>query len=149
MKQQIKNRWTGKVLYECKADDVLSAVIAAIAEGKSLSGANLVRANLSRANLSGANLVGADLARAYLAGAKMVGLPLFIGPIGSRSDYVGFYPTDSGIIVKTGCFDGTMEQFVAAVEKTHRNSQHAKDYLAACELAKQVLAGRAQKEGAK
>ena len=54
-KMEIKNRYTGKVIYTTDKD--------------SLSGANLSGAYLSGANLSEADLYGANLSEANLSGA--------------------------------------------------------------------------------
>ena len=87
MKQQILNRWTGAVLFECDVPEGIESGMAmrhaleravearanldgANLAGAYLDGANLYRANLYRANLAGANLAGANLAGADLAGAK-------------------------------------------------------------------------------
>jgi uncharacterized protein YjbI with pentapeptide repeats len=108
--------------------------------GADLSGANLSRADLSRADLSGADLSRAYLSRADLSGADLSGAKIDdktligtrsvmqIGPIGSRSDYLVSYMTDAGVMVKAGCFFGTMDEFAAAVEKTHGDSDHGKEY---------------------
>lgn len=62
---------------------------------------------------------------------------LVIGPIGSRYDYTTFYRNkDNGITVKCGCFLGGVDEFLAAVEKTHGDSKHGQAYRAAAELAK-------------
>ena len=61
MKIEIKNRWTGGVVFACEAGSMKLAVKAAI-EAK----ANLREADLSRANLRGANLREADLSGADL-----------------------------------------------------------------------------------
>ena len=83
MKTQIKDRFTGAVLFECDTPDNVSSGLAvrdalekAVASRANLSRANLSRADLSRAdlsgaNLSGANLSGADLSRADLSGANL------------------------------------------------------------------------------
>ena len=109
--------------------------------GADLSGADLSRANLSRADLSGADLSGADLSGAnlsgaYLSGAKLIGDRPFIqlGPIGSRSDYLKAFLTDQGIKIQTGCFFGTLDEFKAAVEKTHDSNNHAAEYRCAITL---------------
>jgi hypothetical protein len=78
MKYQIKNRFTGEIIYEHEGEFLRDAVIAAVKTRADLSGANLSRAYLSRAylsgaNLSGANLSGAYLSRAYLSGANLSG----------------------------------------------------------------------------
>ncbi|MFJ0799299.1 pentapeptide repeat-containing protein [Bordetella bronchiseptica] len=73
VKFEIKNRYTGAVLFTADVpDDTKSGLIARVALEQAVkSGANLARANLAGANLAGANLAGADLARAYLAGANL------------------------------------------------------------------------------
>ncbi len=110
--------------------------------GADLCGANLCGANLRGANLRGADLCGADLRGANLRGADLCGAdlggtfgklidgrPYFqCGPIGSRSDYLQAFITDKGIVVKAGCFTGFLDDFVAAVEKTHGDSDHSKEY---------------------
>jgi hypothetical protein len=105
--------------------------------GANLRGAYLEGAYLRGANLRGANLEGADLRGAYLEGADLgkkfgkliAGRPFFqCGPIGSRSDYLQSFITDKGIVIKAGCFTGFLDEFVAAVEKTHGDTDHGKEY---------------------
>ena len=79
MAVEIKNRWTGAVIYthDVEGATVRDAVLAARAagaylRGADLSGADLSGANLSGANLSGANLRGANLSGAYLRGADLL-----------------------------------------------------------------------------
>jgi len=98
MKTQIKDRFTGAVLFECDTPDNVSSGLAvrdalekAVASranlsradlygaslyGADLYGANLYGANLSRASLSGADLSGANLSRADLSGANLSGANL-------------------------------------------------------------------------
>ena len=78
MKHEIKNRWTGEVLFTCEVPEGMeSGMIArhtaetAIAEGANLEDANLVGANLEGANLEDANLWGANLRGANLRGANL------------------------------------------------------------------------------
>ena len=62
---------------------------------------------------------------------------LLVGPIGSRNDFTTFFRTKSlEIFVTCGCFRGNIEAFEAKVKVTHGDSNHAKVYLAAIELAK-------------
>ena len=80
---EIKNRWTGEVLFSCEIPDGMEsgmiarhAVETAIAEdadlrGADLRGANLRGANLRGANLEDANLRGADLRDADLEDANL------------------------------------------------------------------------------
>jgi len=65
IKIEIKNRWTGSVLfsYESENNTTSETVREAIKIGADLSGANLRGADLSGADLSGANLSDADLLR--------------------------------------------------------------------------------------
>jgi Pentapeptide repeats (8 copies) len=101
-----------------------------------LRGANLSGANLSSANLSSANLSGADFGGAYLSGAKLVGTRpiLQIGPLGSRADYLVAYFTDTGVRIRAGCFFGSLEEFSAAVVKTHGESDYGREYAAAISM---------------
>ena len=77
MKHEIKNRFTGEVLFTCEVPDGLEsgmitrhAVEEAILSNANLSGADLSNANLRNADLSNANLSGADLSNANLRNAK-------------------------------------------------------------------------------
>ena len=138
MNPQIKHRYTGAVLFEGEAGMTTRAMLEKATTAKAnLRGADLSGANLSGANLSGANLRGADLRGADLSGANLgeefgkliAGRPFFqCGPIGSRSDYLQSFITDKGIVIKAGCFTGFIDDFVAAVEKTHGDSDHGKEY---------------------
>ena len=116
-----------------------------------LYGADLRRANLGGAYLSGANLYCADLRGAYLSGADLrranlggallddqstlVGQRsvLQIGPIGSRSDWLVAFVTDSGVRLRTGCFFGTVEQFRAQLANSDAATRE--EYAAALVLA--------------
>ncbi len=73
---QIKNRFTGAVLFECEAKSIKDAVENAVEDGASLVGASLVRASLVRANLVRASLDGASLDGANLDGASLYGASL-------------------------------------------------------------------------
>ena len=79
MKHEIKNRWTGEVLFTYEAPEGMEsgmiarhAVETAIAQDANLRGADLVGADLQDANLVGANLVDANLRGANLRGANLV-----------------------------------------------------------------------------
>ena len=114
-----------------RADDGESVrdVVEAAVRGE----ADLAGANLGGANLDGANLAGANLRFANLAGAKLVGRrPIMqIGPIGSRADVLIAFVTTRGVRVQAGCFFGTLTEFADAVESTHGDSIHGRDYQAA------------------
>ena len=70
VKVEIKNRWTGAVLYTAQVPAGLESGLHMRA---ALEQAVEARANLAGANLAGANLAGANLADAYLAGANLAG----------------------------------------------------------------------------
>lgn len=62
---------------------------------------------------------------------------IIIGPIGSRSDFTTFYKNkDKNVCVRCGCFSGTMDEFLAAVQKTHGDNRFGREYRLAAELAK-------------
>ena len=83
MKHEIKNRWTGEVLFTYEAPEGMEsgmiachAVETAIAQDADLVGADLRGVNLRGVNLVGVNLVGADLRGADLRGANLRGADL-------------------------------------------------------------------------
>ena len=62
---------------------------------------------------------------------------LCIKGLGSFYRNTTFYRTkDNGVSVVCGCFNGTLNEFVAKVEETHGNSKYAKEYLAAVKVVK-------------
>ena len=69
-KIEIKNRWTGDVLFEYTTENntIKDTLLEAVKNKANLSGANLRGANLRGAYLSGAYLSGADLSGADLRG---------------------------------------------------------------------------------
>ena len=142
---EIKHRWTGAVLYAGSGETLRDVVVAAVDS----------HADLSGADLSGANLGGAYLRGAYLGYNKLIGASpiLMIGPIGSRSDYLASYITDAGIMVRTGCFFGSLDKFRAAVVETHGDSNHGREYAAAISMIEShaaiwTPAAEAEKEAA-
>ena len=83
IKIEIKNRWTGNILFEYLSENntikkTVSEAIKSEANLRraNLRGANLRRANLRRADLCGADLRGADLRGADLCGADLCGADL-------------------------------------------------------------------------
>ena len=78
LKIEIKNRWTGDVLFEYEKENntVKDTLIEAVKERANLEGADLEGANLYGANLEGANLEGAYLKGTYLYGADLEGADL-------------------------------------------------------------------------
>lgn len=65
---------------------------------------------------------------------------LCVGPIGSRNDFTTFFRTKSlEIYVKCGCFWGSIQAFAEKVQETHGDSDHAKRYMLAVELARACI----------
>ena len=118
MNPQIKNRFTNAAIYEGESGMTTRAM---------LEKAVVTKANLRGANLRSADLGGADLGEEF--GKLIAGRPFFqCGPIGSRADYLLSFATDAGLVIKAGCFTGFIDKFVAAVKKTHRDTDHGKEY---------------------
>ena len=60
-----------------------------------------------------------------------------IGYIGSRDDTTQFWLlADNSILVRCGCFCGSIDEFKTKVLQTHKDNHYAKEYLAAAVLAK-------------
>ena len=98
--------------------------------------ADLCSADLCSADLSSANLSSADLSSADLCYAKWDDLLVVniwtIGPIGSRkSNLLVWLFSDGSYLYQTGCFSGSESKFVAAIKKSHGDSKHSTDYMAA------------------
>jgi uncharacterized protein YjbI with pentapeptide repeats len=70
-KFQIKNRWTGNVVFESEKTTWKEVIREAIDTGADLTGANLTGADLTDADLTDADLTGADLTGANLTGANL------------------------------------------------------------------------------
>ncbi len=90
--------------------------------------------NGSRADLRGADLSGADLSGAYLSGAKSI---LSIGPLGSREDILFAVIHKDCVMVKAGCFWGSLKDFSSAVKEKHAKDIHGKNYQAAIKMIKE------------
>ncbi len=76
MKFEIKNRFTGDLIFGLEIGSMKLCVEASLRSGADLYGANLRGANLSGADLYGADLCGADLREANLSGANLRGANL-------------------------------------------------------------------------
>ena len=65
---------------------------------------------------------------------------LTVGAIGSRQDVTTFYRHKDGMIyVWCGCFNGTLDEFEAAVRENHAGNEHEKAYMAAIRMAKETM----------
>ena len=137
---EIKNRWTGAVLYSGEHADVKEAVEAAVK-----AGANLRGADLGGANLDGAK-VGAGDDEAALAGSRPI---VQIGPIGSRNDWLlVFWCGDAGVRISTGCQQQITEAyFLERLAEAHGEGEqaniHAQHYIEALAFAKRLLIDQA------
>ena len=125
---EITHRHTGSILYSGGGETLRDVVVSAVKGGADLRGADLGGADLRSADLRGAYLRGADLGGAKLIGDRPI---LQIGPIGSRSDYLIAFVTDQGVLVRAGCFFGSLDEFSSAVDKTHGDSVHGIEYATA------------------
>ena len=78
IKIEIRNRWTGSVVFEYtkEGNTITETVLDAIRRGADLRGADLRGADLYGANLRDANLCDADLCDANLCGANLCGADL-------------------------------------------------------------------------
>ena len=78
IKIEIRNRWTGSVVFEYtkEGNTITETVLEAIRRGADLCDANLRGADLCDANLRGANLCDANLRGADLCGADLCGANL-------------------------------------------------------------------------
>ena len=78
IKIEIKNRWTGAILfeYEKESNTIKDTLIEAVKRGANLRGADLRDADLGGADLGYADLRGADLRGADLGGADLRGANL-------------------------------------------------------------------------
>ena len=111
IKLQIKNRFTGSVLFEYKKENntIKDTLIEAVKQGADLQGADLQGENLRGAYLRGAYLQGADLRGAKILGAKIKTCAVFTG----LYDYVVIpYITDENENrVKMGCYDRSLTEW--------------------------------------
>ena len=135
IKLQIKNRFTGSVLFEYKKENntIKDTLIEAVKQGADLQGADLQGENLRgaylrgaylqgadlRADLRGADLQGADLRGAYLQGADLRGAKIQGAKIKTCAVFTGLYDyvvipyiTDENENrVKMGCYDRSLTEW--------------------------------------
>jgi len=133
MKIEIKSRFSGNVLFSFeRKNNSIRITLEAALKAK----VNLYGANLYGADLRDANLYGADLRGAYLYGAddkkiKCDGRFHHVINIGSECGILELYSCGAdGWIVKRGCFTGSKDEFLAAVNKRHGENEHGKKYRA-------------------
>src|SRR3990167_656802 len=90
MPTQIKNRYSGEVIYTSECGIVREALVEAVTK----------RANLQDANLQGADLRGADLQGADLRGAKDVELTIARTRILPDGELIVWKKCNDGVLVK-------------------------------------------------
>ena len=107
MKFEIKNRFTGSVIYQDEADSFSALAQVAVKSGANLSGANLRGANLYGADLRSADLRSADLHGANLYGADLSGAKNVSNKLNAESSilpdsgpFVGWKKCQNGVIVR-------------------------------------------------
>jgi len=164
---QIKHRYSGIVLWEKELESLSSAnlrganLYGADLRGADLSSANLSSADLRGADLRGANLYGADLRGADLYGADLRGADLSsanlssadlrgaiidkkygyfsISPIGSENETLWVMRNEEGILIyHRGCFSGTRDEFINAVNEKHADTKFQIQYMEAVKLIDMV-----------
>lgn len=137
-------------------------------EGADLMGADLRWADLDYANLKEADLERANLRYAFLrnsdiTGACLTHTELFansdgakvhkeytiigdngimtIGYLGSRYDYTIFFNCQE-IIVRCGCYCGTIDEFEKKVKETHGDNKYGMEYRDTIEYVKKIFGRR-------
>ena len=55
---------------------------------------------------------------------------------GSQGRTTTVMKTKDGHIIKCGCWSGTLDRFINQIKETHGDNQHAREYLAICEVIK-------------
>lgn len=93
----------------------------AAAYDASFISASLRQADFERADLEKADFTNADLAGAYFAGARLyatVGI-MTVGPIGQFGRVIYAYTRNGEIRIQAGCFNGTPEQLLAAIDEKY------------------------------
>lgn len=69
-----------------------------------------------------------------------------IGPLGVRSDQITFYKgTNGDTMVSYGYLNYTIEKFEEEVKETHKGDKYEEEYMMAIEIAKKMLARKADK----
>ena len=129
-----KKVFLGRTLYRIRALKDFELLDGTIIHAGDLGGWIEKEDNLSQegsARVSGDARV-SDNARVYRIEHIMT-----FGPAGSRNGATTFYRNkNNGISVTCGCFNGSIEDFLAQVNETHSDNKHGQVYRAAAELAK-------------
>jgi len=121
IKLQIKNRFTGSILFEYESENntIKETVLEARKRGADLQGADLQGAYLQGAYLQGADLQGADLQGADLQGADLQGADLRGYKIKNAAVFTGLYAyivipyitEENDKRIKMGCYDRLLAEW--------------------------------------
>lgn len=122
MKFEIKARFTGVTLFTAELDAKFESSPERVKLGEAVK----------LATLRGADLQGDKESPALKLKTKNA--VFMVGPLGSREDYFTAYNTEEGLYVRAGCFFDTLDAFAKAVNETHGDSTHGKNYTAAIAL---------------
>ena len=140
-KIEIKNRFTGKIIFEFSKenntikDTVKEYIKKELESGK--SSADLSSADLRSADLSDADLSSADLRSANLHYANLDKRYISITRIGSNNRMTTYCFEDD--VIWCGCFKGTLSEFESKVNETHKyNELYLKQYIGAINYIKSL-----------
>ena len=135
MKIEIKNRFSGVVIFSLECASWRINLRGADLWGANLGDAELGGANLRGANLGGANLGGADLWGAELGGAELGGADLWgarvlgITTVGVIDSWpTTLWHTDQGYRIQAGCHCFTLDE--AKAHYANRKARQGLYYLA-------------------
>jgi uncharacterized protein YjbI with pentapeptide repeats len=162
MKFEIKNWITGKVMFTLEGADWKLAFVAAVKAGQEFKEADLSGKDFSGIELAGgvfdnsrfdnsrfdnsrfdnssfynSRFDNSSFDNSSFDGQIISKTPrpfLFIGPLGADQHQLMAVSTVKGIRLKTGCFSGSVTEFVAALKKKHGDNDIAKEYQAALAL---------------
>ena len=116
LKIEIKNRFTGKVLFEYENENntIKDTLVKAVEQGADLRGAYLQGADLRGADLRGAYLQdaylrGADLQDAYLQGAEIKSAIVFTGLYTYL--VIPYITKENEKRIKMGCYDRSLQEW--------------------------------------
>ena len=125
---QIKSYYTGSVIMELDVDDLRDAnLVDADLEDADLRGAILRSTNLTGANLTGANL---EKKHCYVS----------ITPIGSENGQLWTMKNSDGVLIyNRGCFSGTKEEFLKAVDNKHFGTKYHDIYYKTVDYIEMLL----------
>ena len=124
MPYEIKNRFSGAVIFTATGGTLRAAVLEDLKTGAYLIGAYLSRANLSGANLSRANLSGAKMDD-YTIARKVAQVRRDDG-----YEFLGFALDDGELLIRAGCHTRLIADYRQHVARYYPNTPKAVETLA-------------------